>query len=509
MNMIPLQLPPGIVRGANPDDAPGRWFDCNLIRWRDGVMEPVGGWEKMTSQPLPDTPRRIRQWRDNKNRLQLLVGTASSLNAYDDGNWTPIQPADFKGFDTTTVALGFGAGPYGVGAFGVPINAPSKLQHLRHTWSFGQWGEDVISVASSDGRLFYYTSQPVTPLQHPSKPRYKVSGQVEVITTAPSNLRAVTVTPERHALAIRDREIVWCSREDVRDWDFLSTTNTAGQLPLQSDTILVSLVPCREGTVVFSETQAFLVRYVNLPYIYGYDTLGSANLYAANAATEFEGQVAWMDQTGFGVYRGGAISTLDCPLTDYVFSDIDPTWGPRVAHAFTNGLFNEVWWHYPSKGNEECNRFVMWNWVENWWSMGELPRSAGFGAGAGDKPILGAPGGNVYSHETGWAYDDFDAVGNIFIASSTLNLGVGEQAMQINQLIPSNGSQYDATRYTLMTRMTPGQAEAVSGPYNARPDGYVDTRAQGRDVRLKIEATRATDWSIGRIRMNVSAGGRR
>jgi hypothetical protein len=509
MNMIPLQIPPGIVRGANPDDAPGRWFDGNLVRWRDGVMEPVGGWESMTETPLADIPRKIHQWRDNKNRLHLLVGTGSTLNAYDDGLWTEVQPTDFRGFDTTEVGIGFGAGPYGMGAFGVPIMVPSKLQHLRHTWSFGQWGEDVLAVASSDGRLLYYAAQPTTPAQHPVKTRYRMSTTVEVITTAPTNLRAITVTPERHVLGIRDRELVWSSRENMRDWDFASVTNTAGQLPLETDTILVTLQPCREGTLVFSETQAFLTRYIGLPYIYSGESLGSANLYAPNAAAEFEGNVTWLDQTGLGMYRGGAISTLPCPLTDYVFSTIDKTWGPRVAHAFTNNLFNEVWYCYPSQGNSECNRVLIWNYVENWFSIAELARSAGFGSGAGDRPILGAPNRQVYAHETGWTYEGFDPAGNIYIASGTLNIGAGEQAMQINQLIPSNGSKYDATRYTLMTRMTPAQDEAVNGPYSCRPDGYVDTRAQGRDVRLKIEATRADDWSIGRIRMSVAAGGRR
>lgn len=48
MTFLPLQLPPGIVRDANPDDAPGRW--------REGVMDPVGGWARMTSTAFASTP---------------------------------------------------------------------------------------------------------------------------------------------------------------------------------------------------------------------------------------------------------------------------------------------------------------------------------------------------------------------------------------------------------------------------------------------------------------------
>jgi hypothetical protein len=513
MNMIPLQLPPGIIRGANPDDAPGRWFDGNMVRWRDGIMEPVGGWERITDQALADVPRRLHQWLDNRSIMHTLVGTGSSLNTINDGLWSDISPPNFIGFDTTTVALGYGAGPYGAAKYGVPIIAPSKLQHRRHAWSFGQWGEDVLAVASSDGRLLYHAANPAIVTQHPTKARYKQAAPVTVVANAPTGLRGVTVTPERHALVIQPdneaREIAWCSRENINDWDFASTTNTAGKLPLRAETPLQSLLNVREGTLVFSETDIFLVRAVGLPYVYGADALGTANLFSPNGAVEWEGKAAWLDQTGFGLYQGGSITTLPCPLTDYVFSNIDRTWGPRVAFGFSNGVFNEVWWHYPSKGNQENNRFVMWNYVENWWSMGELPRSAGFTAGAGPYPLLGAPDGNVYQHETGWVYDGFQADGNIYIDSGTLNIGAGDRAMQIKQLIPSNGANYNMTDYTIYSRMTPAQAEVANGPYQARPDGYVDTRAQGRDIRIRIAANQPGDWSIGRIRMNVGEGGRR
>ena len=81
--------------------------------------------------------------------------------------------------------------------------------------------------------------------------------------------------------------------------------------------------------------------------------------------------------------------------------------------------------------------------------------------------------------------------------------------MNITQVVPSNGGNYALTKYTLFTRMTPNGAERQFGPYYSRSDGYVDTRATGRDVRIRICANAAGDWSIGRLRMKISAGGRR
>jgi hypothetical protein len=500
MTIIPLQLPPGIVRGANPDDAPGRWYDGNLVRWRDGVMEPVGGWERINPAPASTPVRKLHQWRDNKNLLHLVAGSDEKLRDQNEGAWSVITPADFVGFNSSDILAGYGTALYGRETFGTPRQGPTRLQPVHHAWSFANWGEDLLVVASSDGRLF----------QHPAATPGAV---MTVVSGAPISNRGVLVTNERHAMLLQPggeaRSIGWCSRENLNDWDFASLTNTAGILPLHAESPLMSFTLVREGVLIWSETEAFLARYVGLPYIYGYDSLGSANLYAPNAFAEFDGKGAWMDQAGFMLYQGGSITTLPCPLADYVFHTIDPTWGPRNAHAYVNGVFNEIWWHYPARGSTECTDFVMWNYVENWWSMGKLSRSAGFASGAGPNPILGSPDGNIYTHETGWTYDGFDAAGNIYISSGTLNVADGEQAMHISQLIPSNGSNYDAADYTIYSRMTPAQAEAVNGPYAARPDGYVDIRAMGRDLRVRIAATRAGDWSIGRIRMKVATGGRR
>lgn len=500
MTFIPLQLPPGIVRGANPDDNPGRWYEANLIRWRDGVMEPVGGWQRINTTHFNTPVRKIHQWRNNTNALRMLVGTDMKLRAYNDGDWTDVTPAGFVNFNDAGAGGGFGQSYYGTDTYGTPRTGPTQMQSARPAWSFANWGEDVLAVASSDGRLLHYSQA-------------APSTAAAVVATAPTANRSVIVTPERHAMMLQvggvGNEIGWSSREDYTDWDFASTTNTAGKLPLRTESPLMSQTLVREGVLVWSETEVFLGRYVGLPYIYGFDELGSANLYAPNAFAEFDGRAAWMDQAGFMTYEGGTIRPLPSPLTDYVFSDINHQWGPRNAHAFFNGAFNEVWWFYPSANSRECDRFVVWSYTGDWWSMGKLRRTAGFPAGAGPHPVMASPECYIYNHDTGWEYPDLDDDAPIYIASSTINIAEGEQALHISQLIPSNGSNYDATSYELFTRMTPAQPEVANGPYLARADGYVDTRATGRDVRLRIKGIKDVDWSIGRIRMKAAAGGRR
>ena len=574
MTYLPLEIPPGVVRGANPDDAPGRWYDSNLVRWRDGRMEPVGGWSRLTSSPFDAIPRRVHQWRTNDNLLQTIVGTDAKLHSYDDGNWTDVSPGGLQEFFVG--GSGFGAGPYGDSTYGTPrASGITTLSPKRPMWSFANWGEDVLIVNSSDGRLLFLdASTPGDPVRAVGEfdiatisrtanvttvvtvqPHQLTSGRDVAISgvtgtgfdtasasvtvtnsttftysntgsngsgsggtvtdnTIPTGNRAILVTPERHAIALQvdgnPFRLGWCSREDFFDWVFASDTNTAGYLDLHSDTPLFQMCSVREGTLIWSESDVFLLRYVGLPFIYGYDDLGSSSLYAPLSFAEFDGRCVWMDQQGFKLYDGGTVRPMACPVADYIFSDIDPLQGPRKAWAERNGVFPEVWFHYPSLGAQECDRFVIWNYKEDWWSIGSLARSAGTPAKAGPKPLFAGSDGHLYQHEDGWSYDGFDPTG-IYAESAVINAADTEASVSVSQIVPSNGGNYELTSYTIYSRMTPNGAERIFGPYNSRSDGYVDCRAIGRDLRIRINARDGGDWSIGRLRMKVGSamGGRR
>lgn len=571
---MPIQLPPGIVRGANPDDAPGRWYDGSLIRWREGIMEPVGGWSRITSTPLASTPRLLKQWRRHDSLAMTLVACDSHLYTDDSGTFVDVAPADIVGI-TAYSGGGYGAGTYGSSSYGTPRSGLTSLSPRREIWSLSNWGEDMLAVCSTDGRLFYYDSNAITTDAtavgvYSISTISRTSNVTTIVTTAahnlttgdlvavagvtdatfnttsasvtvtnsttftyantgtngsssggtvrdtsiPTNNRAVLVTPERHVLLLQaggeGRRVGWSSRENYLDWDYASTTNTAGFIDLQSETPLVNMVGVREGTLIWSGNRAFLLRYQGLPFIYGADELGSTRLYGPAAFAEFEGKVVWMDSSGFTIYEGGSLRPLQCPLVDYVFSNLDPIYGPIRAHATVNGKFDEIWFYYPSIGATECDRLLIWNYTENWWSLGAVGRTAGFRAGITEYPIMTGTDNHIYQHENGWSYDTFDFASNIFISSGTINMPDAEQNLNISQVLPSNGGNYDLTKYTLYSRLAPGGAERTFGPYLSRADGYVDCRVTGRDVRIKINANAAGDWSIGRLRLKVgAAGGRR
>jgi hypothetical protein len=331
-------------------------------------------------------------------------------------------------------------------------------------------------------------------------------------TGAPISNNAVVVTAERHVMAIgyggNARSIAWSSREDPTDWNFSSTTNSAGFLQLVSRTPLLSGYTVAEGTLVFSYTDVFLIRYLGQPYVYGgTEAIAATSLYTPDSIAVFDsGKAVWLGRNGFQMYAGGYVQQLPCPFLDAILGGtdqtkaIDPIWGPFRCHASANGAFPEVWFFYPSVGNSECNRYVVWNYLDNTWMWGSLNRSAMAGADAYKLPYMGSTTGDIYEHETGLLDNGSSRVGTIF--AETGELGLGENSggtTQLQQLRIASGNGYASVECTVYGRYTPEGQEYTEGPFLARDDGYMDARADYMHMRLRFVNAKDDMFAVGKV----------
>ena len=496
MPIVPVQLPQGIERDATPYDSPNRWWDMNLVRWQSGSLRPINGWQRTTGTPLSGAVRKIGVWRGNDSIRHVLVGTDNKLYT-DTGGYTDITPTSFTPLSSIGINGGYGTFDYGEYTYGTARAAPSPVYSPFAFWTFGYWGEDVILTANSDGYLYYYVSG--TPTVKPTK-----------ITTAPTGNNAVIVTEERHVMAIgcggERRRVGWSSREDYTDWDFTSITNTAGYLDLAARTPLQKAVKVKEGILIFSLSEVYLAQYVGAPYIYSFQRIADTALLHPDAICTFNGKAAWMTRSGFWVYDGGFAKPLSCPVLNDVMGQLDPTYGAFRAHGSNNGTYPELWWFYPSTGNNEANRYVLYNYVEDWWAWGSLSRSAMSPADVYRYPYMGSSDGNMYEHENGWTDAGNSRVGNIWIESGMLGIGQGDSTIEVRQVMPGTGFGYGSVNLTMYSRMAPEGAERTFGPYPMGTTGYTDVRVSGRDARIRFAATADGDWSVGKTRFDVTAG---
>ena len=442
------------------------------------------------------------------------------------------------------------------------------------SWTFDNWGGDILAVASSDGRLLHFEEGETTtheagivPILSGSRvanvitfttedhhgygvgdviivtgntqatfndtftiettpstttftvddagPNETGTGGIASITPAcPQNNRAVLVTPERHAVLIgvggNNRRVAWSSREDYVDWNFASVTNTAGFLDLDTSSQLVMCAPVREGTLIWTQDEAWLMRYIGLPYVYGIDRIGfGCGLIAPKAFVTYAGRCIWMGAESFWVYDGGVVKPLACDVGSFVFANIDPDYGKRYTHGSENNVFPEAWFWYPADGSSIPNKYVIYNYAEGWWSIGDMTRTASYGAGVLPYPISADGNNDLYFQESGWTAAGTPIQDARFAETGSINLQNGGLVSFVRQAMTDSGYGYDSTKLTFFSSFTPEGAETSSGPFHPRSDGYTDVRVTGRDYRIKVASTEDAPWSIGEMRLDFTARGSR
>ena len=115
MPLVSLELPAGVYRNGTKLQSKGRWYDANMVRWRNGRLRPISGWSQTTASTLAEVGRSMFAWRDNSLNKLLAIGTAEKLYIYSSTSGTPYNatPANFATGRTTALAgLGYGSGPY-------------------------------------------------------------------------------------------------------------------------------------------------------------------------------------------------------------------------------------------------------------------------------------------------------------------------------------------------------------------------------------------------------------
>ncbi len=113
--IVPFNPPPGVFRNGTQYQTKGRWFDSNLVRWKDGRLRPIGGWSRSITSALTGTGRAMFAWKDNSGSKWLAVGTSTKLYVFSSLSGTPadITPTDLAaGNNDAAEGIGFGAGDF-------------------------------------------------------------------------------------------------------------------------------------------------------------------------------------------------------------------------------------------------------------------------------------------------------------------------------------------------------------------------------------------------------------
>ena len=109
MNFLKLTFTPGINRDGTNYSAQGTWWDCDKIRFGNGLPETIGGWKKYTSTTFLGSARSLYSWATLSN--QNLIGIGTHLKYYIENGGgvndiTPIRATSAAGAATFAATAG-------------------------------------------------------------------------------------------------------------------------------------------------------------------------------------------------------------------------------------------------------------------------------------------------------------------------------------------------------------------------------------------------------------------
>lgn len=551
MTLVPIDIPPGIVRRGTQYQTKGRWYDGNLVRWSNGRLQPIGGWERVSA--IPQISQRIcgmLAWKTPGGALFLAIGHTRGMTIWDGailsaGGAQDVSVAAFSGLaDIYVPGLGYGIFEYGYEEYGTS-RTPNYAQQIAAGWSLDSYGSKLLAVLDSEGELYEFDGENDDPATDDLSLVSAGGGSgASVSGTVPQNNKGVLVTDERHVILIGaggdGRRIQWCSQDDLYDWDVTSVTNSAGYLDLDTPGGLISGIRTKYGSLIFSSSDVWRLNYLGFPLVYGAERIsGAGGIISPRAAAGNSELIAWMGRDAFWSYNG-YVQPLQCDVADYVFSDINSDVSGLVS-ALHNEQDGEIWWFYPSSGSTVCDRYVFWSYRENYWSIGRLGRCVGVGSDVWGDQYWAGTDGYIYKHEQAGSTVSRDPstsevstqselntvslrqvsaggagaseAGLVYVESGAFEMGP-ERTMKVRRVITDvDAGDANSVRMKFKTRFAPdnpgASADTEHGPYYPAPDGYTDVRFSGRQAVLRIEAPFDQDFRIGTLRLDAIPGGTR
>lgn len=510
LKLLPIKIPPGMFRNGTNYEAKGRWYDGNMVRWENGRLKPIGGWQALLAPgaSFSGVARGGVAWADDSGFKHIMIGTNSNLYVGEGGTFTDITPVGLvAGRVDSILGPGYGAGAYGQENYGTQ-RTTAGIELDAATWSMDTFGQDWVGCLTSDQKLYEYNVG---------------TGTVAQIANSPTAL-AVMVTNEDYVLALgaggAGRKIQWCDEGNDTVWT-PATTNSAGSIALNTGG------RCRAGArvglqnIVWTDTDVHLVNYIGTPGIYGPIRIAEGCGLVGPNAFAVTDVAYWWSYGGFFRYNG-LVQPMRCDVQDYIFKNVNTLQYAKI-YCETNTRFNEVTWWFPSLNSTECDSYVTYDYKQDVWSFGI---ASGLGArttwvdrGTFPLPMAVDPSGIIYEHETGFLANGATRVGQVYAQSGPAEIGNGERVVYVNNLIPDDdedGEDSDnpgtsALQATVTTKFAPKGPATVLGPVDLTPnaEGFVPLMFAGRQAAFKMAATKDEDWSLGVPRVNVVGGGGR
>ena len=491
----PLEIPPGVVAKPTKQMRSSNWAEVNLMRWVEGQLTPVGG-QAQYAYSFASRVKAIHGWYGLDEVYRVAYLCEEHLYVDVGGTLTDISPTPPLVSPAPVGSGGYGDGAYGEGTYGTPrpLDTIQELDKVPDAWSLSNFGSILYAMTSPDGRLLMWDPAVggAAIVQPPATGRGPVPlGRCFVVT----NERFIMIfgsSGDGTTGGGSPRRFAWCDQENPGAWDYSNVVSQAGFLDIEPASPILTAIGTRNGIVFFTAKKAYLSQFLGIPYVYNYVELANnCTPWSCQSMTVTSSLTFWMSKQGAFSFDGTSVLPVACPVRPWVDDDIDPLKVREQACMVHVADFNEVWWFFPQDGQPYNTRVIIYSYKEGWWSQGQMSRSAGITASYTAHTII-ADGLVAYEHEAGNVYPS--DVPLPWAETYDLNLygGGGGRLTTVKQMLPDVEGDVTNLSYSLFYRTSRSVAngqpvvEQHTPPQPVNPNGYVDFRTTGRDIRLRI-----------------------
>lgn len=330
---------------------------------------------------------------------------------------------------------------------------------------------------------------------------------ISPIDQAPGYSNAMFVDPNRIVVLLGTIEadgdynpmlVRWSAQENMREW-IPDADNLAGEYPLAKGGRIVGGLPTRQQSLIWTDESLYSMQFTgSAADPFSFRLMGSSGgLIARHAAAEQNGIAFWMSNDGnFYIFQGAIPQTIDCPLRDYVFDNLNKAQQAKI-YAGINPAFNEVWWFYPRGANTECSHYVSYNWVEQQWSHGEMARTTWLPNGIFANPIAFGTNGYIYKQEFGNKADG--ATMSWSLETGYTDIEDGDRLLAVREYRCDHAYQAGDIKISFLFKNDALGNEFTEGPHVVPPEKKrVLFRRMARQMKIRWEnGTDSEGWRDG------------
>ena len=527
MAIVKLSIQPGMRRNGTKYQTKDRWYDGQLMRFHEGNTIPVGGWQPLFDQDqseavqLDGVARGALSWQGTTGGAFISFGTINKLYAFVN-SLNDITPAGFTpgkaDSSFTSGGSSYGEGNYGDLLYGVGTPGAGSISD-GDVWAMDTFGSFWVGVMFPSDNILYIWDNITTNIAVPA-------------ANAPTANRGCFVTAERFLVALGAggelRKVAWADRQTTDVWT-PAVDNQAGDFTLEGPGRIMAGRRSRGESLIWTDFALYSMTFLGGSAVYGFQKRGfECGLVGPNAVVSVPSGFIWMGDRSFFTHDG-YVRPLESEVGEFVFDDFNFDERYKV-NSINIREYSEAWWFYPSKQSKENDSYVVYNYAENHWAFGRLPRTASVDS----DPVIGFPVmvdqfGFVYTHENGKIRhdtqlsipDDGGVSYNPEIESGPLEIQSGQEWVHILQVLPDfEGVDPGVDQLPppalgsvlgeLFASEYPQTTEISSGTFPMTEPTTV--RISGRQVRVKVRqiVPDTTDlWRLGDLRLDIRPGGER